>query len=121
MSSRASPNDATNNKANSQGATGSPSLVGMINNLISSDLENIVGMAELPVLIVYAPLKIMISVYFLYKLLGWRYRGVSYCTSIGVLIDDIFTLISVFPGMGLIIIGYIIPGAKIRPLRILFS
>ena len=74
-------NDATNNKDNTQGTTSGPSLVGMINNLISSDLENIVGMAELPVLVVYAPVKIMISVYFLYRLLGWRYGGVSDCTS----------------------------------------
>lgn len=50
-------------------------LVGKINNLISSDLENIVEMTELPIVVVYTPIKIALSVWFLYLLLGWRYGG----------------------------------------------
>ena len=77
---KAEPNAVTNDtpenedkKGHTQNATGGPSLVGKINNLISSDLKNIIGMTELPMIIVYTPLKIVISVYFLYRLLGWRY------------------------------------------------
>lgn len=62
-----------NKKEDSEGLNGGSSLVGKINNLISSDLENIIEMTELPMVIVYTPLKIVISVYFLYRLLGWRY------------------------------------------------
>lgn len=47
-------------------------LIGKINNLISSDLENILMMTELFLIIVYTPLKVLLSVWFLYALLGWR-------------------------------------------------
>lgn len=48
-------------------------LIGKINNLISSDLNNIVELTGLPALLVYAPLKAVLSVWFLFALLGWRY------------------------------------------------
>jgi hypothetical protein len=102
-------------KVESEGTAGGSSLVGRINNLISSDLENIVGMTELPMVIVYTPLKIVISVYFLYRLLGWRYATHLF-VNMGVFIGRVFAAISVFVGMGLMVIGYIIPGAKMLPL-----
>lgn len=47
-------------------------LIGKINNLITSDLNNITMMTELAYVTIYAPLKVIISIWFLYSLLGWR-------------------------------------------------
>ncbi|KAF8310670.1 ATP-binding cassette transporter [Clavulina sp. PMI_390] len=68
------------------GATSS--LVGKINNLISSDLDNIIQARELPYILTYIPLKIALSTWFLYLILGW----------------------STFVGMALMLAGFLIPG-----------
>lgn len=75
------------NKKNSENPDSNYSLVGKINNLISSDLENITDLTELPRVMVHTPLKIGLSVWFLYALLGWRYVPVE---SIRV-VDSILT------------------------------
>ncbi|KAF8310655.1 ATP-binding cassette transporter [Clavulina sp. PMI_390] len=64
------------------------SLIGRINNLISSDLDNIVEARELPYILIYIPLKIVLSTWFLYLILGW----------------------STFVGMALMLAGFLIPG-----------
>ncbi|KAG8912149.1 hypothetical protein FRC00_005159 [Tulasnella sp. 408] len=46
-------------------------LVGKITNLISTDLENIVEARDFLFVIWYAPLQIALSIWFLYRILGW--------------------------------------------------
>ena len=63
----------TKDKEKDSTTKSSSSLIGKINNLISSDLDNIVEGRELFYLIFYAPLKVALSIWFLYVVLGWRY------------------------------------------------
>ncbi|KAF8310652.1 P-loop containing nucleoside triphosphate hydrolase protein, partial [Clavulina sp. PMI_390] len=86
-------NDVTPSKpdtapANATAEAATSSLVGRINNLISSDLDNILEARELPYILVYMPLKIALSTWFLYLILGW----------------------STFVGMALMLAGFLIPG-----------
>ena len=46
-------------------------LVGKITNLVSTDLNNIVGGRDFPVLFISLPLQIVMCIVFLYKVLGW--------------------------------------------------
>ena len=46
-------------------------LIGKITNLISTDLQNIIGGRDFPMLLVSLPLQIVLCIIFLYKLLGW--------------------------------------------------
>ena len=46
-------------------------LVGRITNLISTDLENIINGRDFPMLLISLPLRLALSILFLYKLLGW--------------------------------------------------
>ncbi|KAG8764714.1 hypothetical protein FRC12_007931 [Ceratobasidium sp. 428] len=46
-------------------------LVGKINNLMSTDLKNITEGVDFLYVILYAPLQVIISVVFLYQILGW--------------------------------------------------
>ncbi|KAJ7700269.1 hypothetical protein B0H16DRAFT_1642910 [Mycena metata] len=47
------------------------SLVGKINNLVTTDLENITDSRDFVILIVFIPLQITLGIWFLYVLLGW--------------------------------------------------
>ncbi|KAJ7283178.1 P-loop containing nucleoside triphosphate hydrolase protein [Mycena rebaudengoi] len=47
------------------------SLTGRINNLVTTDLGNITDSRDLLYLVIYIPLQIAISVWFLHSLLGW--------------------------------------------------
>ncbi|KAH9019330.1 hypothetical protein EDB83DRAFT_2508434 [Lactarius deliciosus] len=49
----------------------SSNLVGKMNNLVSTDLENLVDGRDFLLLVLYFPLQIVVSVWFLYKILGW--------------------------------------------------
>ncbi|KAH9952289.1 hypothetical protein BGW80DRAFT_1430860 [Lactifluus volemus] len=49
----------------------SKNLVGKMNNLVTSDLENIVDGRDFVLLIVYLPLQIALCIWFLYEILGW--------------------------------------------------
>ena len=53
--------------------SGGGNLVGKINNLISTDLANIVEARDFLLVLVYIPLQITLSIIFLYAVLGWRY------------------------------------------------
>jgi len=48
-------------------------LVGKINNLVSTDLNNIVDGRDFLMIAVVCPIQIILCVVFLYKILGWRY------------------------------------------------
>lgn len=63
-------------------------LVGRITNLITSDLDNILEGRDLPYVIAYIPLKIALSIWFLWVILGW----------------------SVFVGMAFMLVGFYVPG-----------
>ncbi|CAE6448536.1 unnamed protein product [Rhizoctonia solani] len=49
----------------------SSNLVGKINNLMSTDLENIVEGADILFILVFSPVQIIFSIFFLYRILGW--------------------------------------------------
>ncbi|KAH9059057.1 hypothetical protein EDB87DRAFT_1832312 [Lactarius vividus] len=49
----------------------SSNLVGKMNNLVSTDLENIVDGRDFLLLILYFPLQVVICIWFLYDILGW--------------------------------------------------
>ncbi|KAF8319735.1 hypothetical protein DL93DRAFT_2124628 [Clavulina sp. PMI_390] len=46
-------------------------LAGRINNLISTDLENITDSRDFMFLVIYAPLQTVLCIWFLYEILGW--------------------------------------------------
>lgn len=46
-------------------------LAGRINNLISTDLENITDSRDFMFLVIYAPLQTVLCIVFLYSVLGW--------------------------------------------------
>ena len=48
-------------------------LIGKINNLVTTDLENVVEARDFLFIVVYVPLQIALSIGFLYVVLGWRY------------------------------------------------
>ncbi|KAI0758154.1 multidrug resistance-associated ABC transporter [Fomes fomentarius] len=54
-----------------QPAAGSGNLVGKINNLVTTDLNNLVEGRDFLFLILYAPLQVILAVWFLYSILGW--------------------------------------------------
>ncbi|KAH9166802.1 hypothetical protein EDB89DRAFT_2075433 [Lactarius sanguifluus] len=70
-------------------AGGSSNLVGKMNNLVSTDLENLVGGVDFLHLILYFPLQMGICVWFLHSILGW----------------------SAFAGMAVMVALFPIPGA----------
>ncbi|KAH9028046.1 hypothetical protein EDB83DRAFT_2526408 [Lactarius deliciosus] len=74
--------------SDSDNAGGSSNLVGKMNNLVSTDLENIVDGRDFLLLILYIPLQMVICVWFLYSILGW----------------------SVFAGMAVMVALFPIPG-----------
>ena len=48
-------------------------LVGKINNLVSTDLNNIVDGRDFLMIAVACPIQIILCIVFLYAILGWRY------------------------------------------------
>ncbi|KAF8608398.1 hypothetical protein BDV93DRAFT_519443 [Ceratobasidium sp. AG-I] len=63
--------DKTSNQAKAEEESKNSNLVGKINNLMSTDLANIVEGREFLLLLVYAPVQIVGSIIFLYQILGW--------------------------------------------------
>jgi len=53
-------------------ATADSNLIGKINNLVTTDLNNITDGRDFMFLVVYAPLMTIACVVFLYEVLGWR-------------------------------------------------
>ncbi|KAJ7264124.1 P-loop containing nucleoside triphosphate hydrolase protein [Mycena haematopus] len=54
-----------------KGKKSEASLVGKINNLVTTDLGNIVDSRDFLILLIYIPLQIALGIWFLYILLGW--------------------------------------------------
>ncbi|KAH9053585.1 hypothetical protein EDB87DRAFT_1825596 [Lactarius vividus] len=50
---------------------GSRILVGKMNNLVTSDLDNLVDGKDILMLVLYLPLQVTLCVWFLYSVLGW--------------------------------------------------
>ncbi|KAF8307152.1 hypothetical protein DL93DRAFT_151027 [Clavulina sp. PMI_390] len=86
------PESSEEERKNDDKAAKSANLIGKINNLITSDLSNIVNLPEIPMAFVYTPLKIGLSVWFLFELLGWSFLA----------------------GFVLMVAGYIVPGWATR-------
>ncbi|KAJ7236948.1 P-loop containing nucleoside triphosphate hydrolase protein [Mycena rebaudengoi] len=69
--SSSSPDSAASNDSKQDATKAQGSLTSKINNLVTTDLGNIVDSRELVSLIVYIPLQIAICVWFLHSILGW--------------------------------------------------
>ncbi|KAI4529011.1 P-loop containing nucleoside triphosphate hydrolase protein [Schizophyllum commune Loenen D] len=54
-----------------EGHSSSEALVGKINNLVTTDLNNLVDGRDFLFIILYIPLQIALCIVFLYKILGW--------------------------------------------------
>lgn len=48
-------------------------LVGKINNLVTTDLENIIESRDFVMILVYVPVQVTLCIVFLYAILGWRW------------------------------------------------
>jgi hypothetical protein len=73
-SSKGSKQSQSKNEEESPAGTSSANnLVGRINNLVATDLGNIIDARDLMFVLVYIPLSIVLCVVFLYIVLGWRY------------------------------------------------
>ncbi|KXN81115.1 ATP-binding cassette transporter abc4 [Leucoagaricus sp. SymC.cos] len=70
------------------GTSSASNLVGLINNLVTTDLGNIIEARDLMLVLVYIPLQIILCMVFLYVFLGW----------------------SAFVGLAVMILLYPIPG-----------
>ena len=66
----------------SAGKGGAPAKGGMpaINSLVSVDLTNVTNASTFVLLILLeTPIQIVLSVYFLYSIIGWRYVFFEFC------------------------------------------
>lgn len=68
----ASSRKSTDEKEVGSGSSSAQNLVGKINNLVTTDLGNIIEATDFLLILVYFPLHVGLSVYFLYNILGWR-------------------------------------------------
>ena len=77
LASEATPSEA--DKASIKGEEKKPAgekggnLVGKINNLVSTDLNNIIDGRDFLMIAVACPIQIILCIVFLYTILGWRY------------------------------------------------
>ncbi|KAF8883986.1 P-loop containing nucleoside triphosphate hydrolase protein [Infundibulicybe gibba] len=55
-------------------AAAANNLIGKINNLVTTDLGNITDSCHFLLVTLYLPLQIILCIWFLYVVLGWRYR-----------------------------------------------
>ncbi|KAF5336910.1 hypothetical protein D9611_003444 [Ephemerocybe angulata] len=55
----------------SEGTSSASNLVGKINNLVTTDLGNIVDSRDFLYMVLYTPLQIALAILFLYNILGW--------------------------------------------------
>lgn len=107
-----SSTEVTQESASGQDASAAPAaqsdtsnLVGKINNLVTTDLGNIIDARDFLLIGVYVPVQITLCICFLYIVLGWRYRPLS-CTMLHV--DG--SCCSAFVGLAFIIVMLPIPG-----------
>lgn len=65
--------DKASKQTDKDGHSSADNLVGKINNLVTTDLNNIVDSRDFMMVLVYLPLQITLCITFLYFVLGWRY------------------------------------------------
>ncbi|KDR83043.1 hypothetical protein GALMADRAFT_866150 [Galerina marginata CBS 339.88] len=73
-STKGNPKDDTSGSETTKAAKkdkGDANLIGKINNLVTTDLTNIVEARDFLLLVIFVPLQITLCTAFLYKLLGW--------------------------------------------------
>ena len=79
LASEATPSEA--DKASIKGEEKKPAgekggnLVGKINNLVSTDLNNIIDGRDFLMIVVACPIQVTLCILFLYTILGWRCVG----------------------------------------------
>lgn len=56
-----------------EGSSSPSNLVGKINNLVTTDLGNIVDSRDFLYMVLYTPVQIAVGMVFLYNILGWRW------------------------------------------------
>lgn len=54
------------------GSSSAENLVGKINNLVTTDMNNITEARDFLLVLIYIPLQIILCIIFLYLVLGWR-------------------------------------------------
>ncbi|KAF9807084.1 hypothetical protein IEO21_08395 [Rhodonia placenta] len=82
---------SVSNAASAEGEK-SGNLVGKINNLVTTDLDNLINGRDFLFIVIMVPLQVCFCVWFLYNILGWRHN----C--------------SAFAGMGMMIVLFPLPG-----------
>ena len=78
-----------------------------MNNLITTDLANVIAARDFPKLLVQVPPRIALTVFFLYEVLGWRYERSEVLVSHHCLC---YCSVSAFVGLAVIIVCMPIPG-----------
>ncbi|KAG7091561.1 hypothetical protein E1B28_010588 [Marasmius oreades] len=71
LSARPNSNENVEATSNSKPGTHSSSLVGKINNLVTTDVSNVLEGSHVTYLFTYVPLQFTLSLLFLYSVLGW--------------------------------------------------
>lgn len=87
-----------------QGSSSPSNLIGKINNLVTTDLGNIVDSRDFLYMVLYTPVQIVVGMIFLYNLLGWRYVETPHRRS------DCSRFGSTFVGLGVMVALFPIPG-----------
>ncbi|KAG6857595.1 hypothetical protein H0H87_010163 [Tephrocybe sp. NHM501043] len=64
-------NAATSKASGTEGSSSADNLVGKINNLVTTDMMNIVEARDFLLVLIYIPLQIILCITFLYLVLGW--------------------------------------------------
>jgi hypothetical protein len=62
----------TQDKPRDEGSSSPSNLIGKINNLVTTDLGNIVDSRDFLYMVLYTPVQIVVGMFFLYTILGWR-------------------------------------------------
>ena len=92
--------------ASEQEGKPSSSLIGKINNLVTTDLNNLLDAHHTVYMFTYIPLQLAVSLLFLYSILGWRY-GSTFGVSTALFL---ISLSSAFVSFGVTLLLFPIPG-----------
>ncbi|EUC62287.1 P-loop nucleoside triphosphate hydrolase, partial [Rhizoctonia solani AG-3 Rhs1AP] len=65
------PKDMVDNQDDNKDDNKDANLVGKINNLMSTDLANMIDGRDFLFVLLYGPIQIIFSIFFLYRILGW--------------------------------------------------
>lgn len=116
-----SPKSTTRNKealkksGSPTGSSSASNLVGRINNLVTTDLGNIIEARDLMFVLVFVPLQIVACIAFLYWILGWRYAIDSCCK---LSWPDLELPCSAFVGLAVMILLFPFPGYVAKRIQV---